>query len=369
MRLLFLIRSLDHGGAERQLAVLANELTQRGHTVAVAVFYGDGPLRRDFTAAGVTLFDLKKSGRWDILGFLVRLIRVARRFRPHVLHGYLPVSNILASVVSRFLPGCKLVFGIRASDMELGLYDRLSAAAYRVEARLSPLADAIISNSQAGLRAIVGRGFPAARCHVVPNGIDTERFRVDRSLGQPLRDRWGLSATTRLVGMVARIDPMKGHDVFLRAAALALASDPTLRFVCVGKGDDALAERLHALADTLSVPVIWAGAHDNVVAVYNALDLFVMPSPFSEGFPNVLAEAMACGLPCVATNVGDAGEIIGPLGATVPPGDAEALARAILDAPKNASPAAAARIQTEYSVARLADRTMAVLDRIVSPSH
>ncbi|WP_155801857.1 glycosyltransferase [Magnetospirillum molischianum] len=365
MRILFLIRSLDHGGAERQLAVLAGELTRRGHTVAVAVFYGDGPLRRELDQAGVTVFDLKKSGRWDIPAFLFRLIRVARRFRPQVLHGYLPVSNSLAALASRFLPGVKLVFGVRASDMDLGRYDRLSAAAYHLEARLSPLADAVISNSQAGRRAVTARGIPAERCHVIPNGIDTDRFHADRALGQSLRQGWGIPPESRLVGMVARIDPMKGHEVFLRAAAQARAIDPSLRFVCVGKGDAALTEQLRLLANDLSLPVIWVGAHDAVAAVYNAFDLFVMPSLYGEGFPNVLAEAMACGLPCVATDVGDAREILEPLGQTVQPGDVEALAQAILNAPKSPCPTAVTRIGETYSVTQLADRTLTVLNHIV----
>lgn len=365
LRILFLIRSLDHGGAERQLALLARELKRRGHRVAVAVFYAGGPLTADMHAAGIELIDLGKKGRWDILPFLGRLAGLVRRMRPHILHGYLPVSDILATLVAGLAGrGTRLVFGVRASDMDLSRYDRLAALAYRLEARLARFADAAICNSAAGRRAVIERGFPPGICEVVPNGVDVGRFRCDRALGQGLRRAWGIAESEKLVGMVGRVDPMKGREVFIRAVAEASRRDPTLRFVSVG-GTAAERSGLEALAAQTGAPIRWVDGRDDMVAVYNALDLFVLPSLYGEGFPNVLAEAMACGLACVASDVGDAAIMVEGLGTVVPPGDSDALARAILTADKDIVPEAIRRVHEDYSAEALANRTEAILTALV----
>lgn len=365
MDILFLIRSLDYGGAERQLCLLAQTLAGRGHGVSVAVFYAGGPLAAELAASGVAVHDLRKGGRWDILSFLWRLARLVRRLRPQIVHGYLPVANILAALVAPLVPGCRVVFGVRASDMELGHYDRLAAAAYGLEARFASRAHAIISNSRAGYRAAVARGCPAHSFHVVSNGIDTDRFRPDRALGAALRAEWGGGDGQRLVGMVARIDPMKGHDTFLRAAAAALTVDPKLRFICVGAGERGLEDQLRAQAVTLGVPVIWAPPRTDAAAIYNALDLFVLASTYGEGFPNVLAEAMACGVACVATRVGDAEEVLGGTGTVVDAGDADAMAQAIVEAPRGLQAETRLRVVEIYSVDRLAQSTEALLAELV----
>lgn len=364
MRIMFLIRSLGQGGAERQLVVLAGELLRRGHQVSVAVFYGDGPLRADLQAAGVPVHDLHKGGRWDVVPFLWRLWRLIGRERPHVVHGYMPISDILAGLVCLLSPGTRAVYGVRASDIDLSRYDWLSAAVYGIEARLGRLAKAVICNSQAGRDAVIKRGMAAHLCHVIPNGIDTRRFCLDRAKGDGLRQRWG-GDQGPIIGMVARLDPVKGHEVFVQAAARAAQSDPSLRFVCIGGGAAADMERLQAQARDLGVFIQWEDNHRDTPAVYNALDVLVQPS-LSEGFSNVLAEGMACGLPCIATDVGDSAAILGGHGILVPPGDAEALAQAILSSPKAPLPQAAAHMEANFSVATLGRRTEEILAAVRS---
>ncbi|MFH1060037.1 MAG: glycosyltransferase, partial [Pseudomonadota bacterium] len=328
MRLLLLIRSLDLGGAERQLCLLAGGLKARGHAVDVACFYAQGPLMAELAAAGVTVHPLGKSGRWDILGAALALKRLVARLRPQVLYSFLDTPNLLAALVRPLCPGLRVVWGVRASDMDLARYSRFAALAARLLPCLAWGADAIIVNSQAGAAVAQARGLPRRKLAVVPNGIDTDRFAPDPATGSPLRAAWGVGPDDLLAGLVGRIDPMKDHATFLRAMAQVRAVLPGLRLVCVGGGDENLMAELKALAASLGLADIlaWAGPRIDMPAVMNALDLCVLASAFGEGFPNVLGEAMACATPVATTAVGDAAWVVGRPELSAPPNDPAALA-------------------------------------------
>lgn len=327
LRILMLIRSLERGGAERQLSVLARGLQTRGHQVNVAVFYPGGALTDELLAAGVEVHSLDKRGRWDLPGFLLRLHRCLRRTRPQLLHGYLTVPNLLCVLLGAWRPGLAVVWGIRASDMRARHYDWLAGLGCWLECRLARLADLCISNSEAGRRHAIAGGFPESRLRVVANGIDTQRFRPDPAAGAGQRQCWGVATSAILIGLVGRLDPMKDHPTFLRMAAALLVRHPDLRFVCVGDGPAAYRQRLHAEATRLGLgeALIWAGECTAMPAVYNALNLLVSSSAFGEGFANVVGEAMACEVPCVVTAVGDGAIIVGDTGSVVPSANSRAL--------------------------------------------
>ena len=135
-----------------------------------------------------------------------------------------------------------------------------------------------------------------------------------------MRAEWKIDEETQLIGIVARFDPMKDHTTFLRAAALLVQNRDDVRFVVVGEGNTGYQKQLRAQFDELIMTqkVIWAGARTDMAAVYNAMDILTSSSAYGEGFSNVLGEAMACGVPCVATDVGDAAVILGESGLVVP---------------------------------------------------
>lgn len=369
-KILFLTRSLGRGGAERQLVELARGLHERGREVVVSVFYPGGPLEADLDAAGIPVRSLAKRGRWDTVGFFFRLLGLIRAERPVVLHSYLDVPNVLAAMLAPIIPHTRIVWGIRSSNMDLDLYDALARASSAAERVLARMPHAIILNSRAGMAFRVRRAFPAARMHVIPNGIDSQRYRPDRALGLHLRAAWTEKTGYLLIGNVARFHPMKDHPTFLRAAALVAEQRDDIRFICVGDGPVACKRDLQRLASELGLEgsVIWAGAQDDMGAVYNALDVACSSSSSGEGFSNAVGEAMACGIPCVVTDVGDSSWIVDHPLSVVPSGDPQSLAAALLRhcdlSPEERDEwgrRGRRRILTEFSLERLLDDTEAVL--------
>jgi glycosyltransferase involved in cell wall biosynthesis len=249
--------------------------------------------------------------------------------------------------------------------MDLERSSRAARYAFALSCRLARFAHLIIFNSRAGLEYHVARGYPRLRSAVIRNGIDTERWRPEPEAGAALRRTWGVGSDAPLIGIVARLDRIKGHETFIRAAALLARDREDVTFVIAGTGDSGLTARLRTLAAELGIEqrLIWAGGANDPVAVYNALDI-VTSSSLGEGFPNVVAEAMACGRPCVATDVGDTRELLGDDSLCVPPSDAAALHDAwsrVLswDPAQRAEVGSIARerVTRQFSIEALGDRT------------
>jgi glycosyltransferase involved in cell wall biosynthesis len=332
MTIMFLIRSLGPGGAERQLTNLAKGLQQSGHHVVVVTFYSGRWLEDELTDSGVTVRSLNKRGRWDIANAAWRFLRLVREVRPTILHSYLSTANLLSLLSKLFHPSLRVVWGVRASNVDFLVYDWFTKFSFSCECLLSNAADLIISNSIVGRDYHVAQGFPARKLIAIHNGIDIDCFKRDEQAGAAVRQELGLEDDDIVIGHVARLDPMKDHPTFLRAVALLVKKRANIRIVCVGEGPKRYREELRSLAKALGLAnrIIWAGSRRDMAAVYSACNVTVCSSAWGEGFPNVVAEAMACGVPCVATDVGDSGVILENLkGQLVPPGDPEALAASV----------------------------------------
>ncbi len=377
MRIVFLARALGPGGAERQLALMAAGLQRRGHDVIVATFYPGGTFREMVTSASARHVSLEKAGRWDVVGFLLRLRGLLRQERPDILYSLLPPANIIAYCATPRVAGMRRVWGIRVSNMEHGHYDWLARLSYAVERDLSSRADLIIFNARSGYRFAAAHGMAVGRSAVVPNGIDTAVFAPDEAARRQVRDAWAVDDGVHVVGMIGRFDPMKDHATFFAAAASVFRSRPNLLFVLAGNGVDEGTARLTELIrmNGLSGRVLLLGQRHDMPAVMAGLDILCLSSAFGEGFPNVLGEAMAAGTPCVATDIGDSREIVGDTGEIVTPGDPRALSdaldrllRRLERAPEDVRASARARIVENFSVDRLIDRTEELLDRLTTRS-
>jgi len=315
---------------------------------------------------------LRKGRRSAFVGFAIRFASLIRRERPDILHSYLVLPNLIAAAAHPFSKKTKIVWGVRASDMDWKAYDWLARLVFRLSKPLSHVADLIVVNSQAGYRYHVAQGYPASRMVVIANAIEVEVFRSMPEARRAVRAQWGASQHEKLVGIVGRLDPMKDHRTFLRAAA-ALRNEA--RFVIVGTGATGYTSYIKDLADRLGLAprVVWAGARDDTAAVFNAFDVAVCSSSWGEGFPNVIGEAMASGVPCVATDVGDSRLVLGDSHYIVERGDYVTLAARIDELLElssverdNLTSDARQRIADQFSVKMLADATARALGTLWS---
>lgn len=369
MKIVLLARMLSFGGAERQLVALAKGLHERGINVQVVLFYEGGGFDAEVIAMGIPVIYLGKKSRWDLIGFLIRFCRTLSGLQPEVVYSFLDLPNILAAIFHQVLGRPRLIWSVRAAGVEMQHYDWLTRFIPWIEAHLSFRAHRIIANSQAGLVWARDRGFVMRHITVVENGIDTGRFRADPAARDHVRREWQVSDDETLIGLPGRLDTMKDHPNFLRACARLASKCQGLRFVCIGSGAAEYQEELAALAKELGIEssLIWAGPRQDMPAVYGALDLACSASAFGEGFSNVVSEAMACGVPCVVTDVGDSARIVGDCGEVVPARDPFQLSLAMekmldrLVCEPDLRQRARARIENLFSVDNMVERTKRVL--------
>jgi glycosyltransferase involved in cell wall biosynthesis len=368
VKIAFLVRSLDCGGAERQLFVLGKGLKQRGHDVSVTVFYPNGFYERPLREAGVRVHSVGRQGRWDFIRPLRRALRCLENEQPEMVHSYMNLANIVTGLFKRRLRPAKIVWGVRNSGIRE--YGWLTILGAKLESALAPAADLIICNSSAGVTAGPLAGCRADRLTSIPNGFDPLEFFIDPVAREQTRADLGVGRDEFLIGRVGRLDPVKDYPGFLQMAKLLLKENGSrFRFVCVGPGPAEYARRLKQISAELGLGdrVIWTGLIKEMRNIYNALDLFVSTSKANEGFPNVLLEAMACGIPCVSTDVGDSREVLGDFGIIAPPQDYTALAnacRALAGDRPSASSVRASALE-RFNVDVLVRRTETTLSRLI----
>lgn len=307
-KVMILCRSLSIGGAERQIINLAHGLQARGIDVTITCFYHDP---HGFNTDKLNVIYLEKTGRYDIFGFIKKLIQTVKIQKPDILYSFLTIPNILNVLLKiTAQTKAKCIVGVRASDMNWQNYGFISGLTDRIEIMLLPLADRIICNSNRGLQHLLSQNSKTiSKTLVVPNGIDTSLYTNDLNTRTEFRKIWGVTDNTKVIALIARLDPIKNHKRFIDMAALVHKQNPKTFFVCIGGGTPDLKQHYLTYQENV-VPGCFAWV-DNVKKVpYAAFDLVCLTSD-SEGFPNVLCEAMAAGVMCVSTDVGDARDIIG----------------------------------------------------------
>lgn len=355
--LILLIRDLGFGGAQRQLVTLAKGLHGSHFQITVVSFYG-GPLAADLDSAGISHLSIGKMHRWDLLGFIARLTQTLRSLKPDFIHSFLAESNLMALLLKPLCGFPKVIWGIRDSESDAHQWGLLGKASFRLNCLLSPFADQIIANSETGRRWYQTHGFPKDDTHfeVIPNGIDTTRFVPQPDLAPP----------DTVLGIIGRLNPMKDHPTFIRAAALVHQTHPHVRFQIIGDGPADYRAELQTLAHGL--PITFLPACTDPENTYPTLTALVSSSAYGEGFSNVLGEALACGTPAIATNVGDAALVLGDTGFLAPPRDPAALAESIrqfLDLPPASRATLPQRcrqhIEQNFTLPHLFHRTAAAL--------
>ena len=365
IRIVHVISDLDTGGAEVMLAKLVGGMDRARFSNTVISLTDRGQLAEEIESSGVGVHILgMKRGRPDILA-LPRLIRLFKTLNPNIVQSWLYHADLLSALAMKFSGSPVLVWNVRCSDMDLNRYPPLTRWVQRVLAWWSAIPAAVIVNSEAGKQQHERVGYRPRRWQVISNGFDTEQFRQDSSIRLSLRKEWQIPGDAVIVALVARVDPMKDHATFLSAAQQVAKSRKNVYFLLIGKDTQTLAPVVAVKGLTDWVRVL--GYRSDIERLLPGVDVLCLSSAFGEGFPNVLGEAMACGIPCVSTDVGDARSIIGDTGLIVPVCDPVSLAHAIDDlidrgpaAREHLGRAARARIEAEYSLARIVDRYTAL---------
>jgi glycosyltransferase involved in cell wall biosynthesis len=358
------ITGLERGGAEAVLLRLVAAQAADTRVVVVSLTSA-GVYGSALAAAGAEVVVLgMRRGRVSLTG-LRRLARLLKTLRPDVVQTWMYHADLLGGGVAYLVGIRRIVWGIRNSD----LHPRTSARSTRWVARACAwlsrrVPTRIVCCSARAAQVHTALGYAANKIVVIPNGYDLARFAPDAAAGARWRANWGLAADETVIGCVARWDPQKDHATLLAGVQQCVARGLPVRCVLVGPGMEDANMALVELVDRCGLRgrVILAGPTDQVPALMNAFDLHVLASSYGEAFPNAVAESMACGVPNVVTDVGDAALIVGDCGAVVPPGDATALAAAIerlllLDGNARAAlrVRCRARIEDNFGMAKMID--------------
>ena len=365
IRIIHVISDLDTGGAEVMLAKLVQGMDRTRFANSVVSLTDRGQLGNQIESSGAAVHTLRiKRGRPDLRA-LPRLVRLFRQSRPSIVQSWLYHADLLSTLATRIVGSPSLVWNVRCANMALEHYPRQTRWVRWMLARLSRLPAAVVVNSNAGQRWHQQFGYRPRRWEVIPNGFDVAMFAPDSSARKRLREELRVPAEAVVVSLVARVDPAKDHQTFFSAASQVLHTHSTVHFLLVGKGTEQLAGEVRRWK--LDGHVSLVGHRSDVDRIMLGIDIACLSSSFGEGFPNVLGEAMACGIPCVSTDVGDARSIIGDTGLVVPVRDPTSLAHAMINlidrgpaARATLGRAARARIETEYSLARIVDRYTAL---------
>ena len=302
-----------------------------------------------------------------------RLREIMRREEPEILYSFGGhATRFISWFAVSTIPGIKLVWGVRGSGNRFHLLnnDIKYKIRYYLEKRISAFIPMVIYNSDASFSFRDRKGHNYKKQLVIKNGFDTEKFKPDSEARNRMRREWRVSEREKLIGIAGRVIPAKGFHIFLKAAAFVLKERTDVRFVCVGDGDENYKMDLENLSRELQLTshLIWAGFRSDMTSVFSSLDIFCSSS-YAEGGPNVIGEAMACGVPCVVTDVGDSAKIVGDMGIVAPHNEPEMLAKgllAMIERLPEIDPARIrARIVEDFTIERMVDETEKALQELL----
>jgi glycosyltransferase involved in cell wall biosynthesis len=360
-----IITDLNDGGAEAVLYRLCGHDSEGTHVVISLMDEGKySPLLR---RAGVEVHSLgMPRGRLTQKG-LSRLWRLLRQLRPEAVQTWMYHANLVGGLMARMAGILNVYWGVRHTALEAGSSKKSTIWVARLCAWLSLCVPRrIVYCAQKAREEHVGLGYDDRKSRVIYNGYDLSQFSADDEGRRRLRKDWDVSEDEVLLGMVGRFDPQKDHPNLFGALAKLKGKGHAVRCALVGKGlDRANASLMGSITGFGLSPdreLLLLGQRNDISTVMNALDIHVLSSAYGEAFPNVLAEAMACGTPCITTDVGDAALIVGETGWVVPPRDRKSLAHRILSAIKLSQDqpgwkirqmSCRKRIDTEFSIERM----------------
>lgn len=365
IRLCIIITGLDTGGAETSVFRLLERMDRALFDIHVISLSTKGAVGDRIEGLGIPVIAIGMSPGIAALRSFPRLIRMLRSIQPDVVHTVMYHADFAGGVAARLAGIRRVVWGVHHANLSPRHNKIFTLVAVYICSLLSRcVPDRIILCSERGRELHTSIGYDPSRMVVIPNGYDLQRFKPDGRARRSVRAELGLTYETTLVGLIARDDPLKNLTGFVTAAAWVNAVIPNVHFLLAGQGIDAnncvLVEAIAGAG--LDGIFHLLGTRNDIPRLMASLDVLALSS-HGEAFPNVLGEAMACGIPCVSTRAGDAADIIGDTGGLAPLGDMELLAERmieILQLPPDARRAlgarARARVRECYSLKNIVRR-------------
>lgn len=331
LNILHIITGLEPNGAEMMLFRLL-ESTREDLHCAVISLTGEGELGGRIRALGVPVISLRLQPGFGAFLSVPLLVREIRIRQPDLIQTWMYHANLIGGIAA-CIANRPIVWAIHHSNLDFGknkIHTLLTAYLSSIISTLLPKAIIYCSRRSASIHQNIG--YSKRKSILIPNGFDLSLYRPDHSVYLEVRAELGLREDCPLIGIVARFDPQKNHKGFIAAARIVLESHPETQFLMCGPGVDWNNKILSRWIDEsgLRSKFILLGNRRDVPRLMSALDILASSS-FGEAFSNVIGEAMACGVPCVATDVGDSAWMIGDTGRVVAPGDKFAFASALCD--------------------------------------
>jgi glycosyltransferase involved in cell wall biosynthesis len=329
-KILHIITGLRTGGAEMMLYKLLSRMDRAAFEAEVISLTDIGPVGKKIQNLGIPVRALGMKRRLTDLSALLKLARWIRRDPPDLIQTWMYHANLIGSLAAKLSGGIPVVWNIRRSNLDHLADKRTTIWTAKVCARLSErLPVRIVCCSEASRQAHAELGYAGHKMTVIPNGFDLAAFKPESDSKLSVCRELGISKDAPLIGLVGRFDPQKDHRNFIHAAALLNVHVPEAQFLLCG---DQVTWENSKLARWIEASGIAGrfhllGRRDDMPRLTAALDI-ASSSSYTEGFPNVIGEAMACGVPCVVTDVGDSALIVGNTGRVVPHKNSEALAAA-----------------------------------------
>lgn len=328
-----MITDLDTGGAEMMLLKLLSSLDPKQFLCRVVCLDRAGVLSCKFEQLGIQVTSLNLKPQIPNPMAVFKTIQIMKRWNPDVVQTWLYHADLLGTFASRIAGRGVLLWNVRCTNMDFSHYGRRTLWVMKACAVLSRFPYMILANSHASVEYHRKMGYAARRMRVIPNGFDLDHLKFDPLLRGQLREELKIPETAPCIGLVARFDPMKDHATFFSAAETIASKRPDAHFVLCGEGVTRKNPELRACLGNLKTAskLHLLGHREDISRIMAGLDLFVLSSSFGESFPNVIGEAMSCGIPCVVTDVGDSSRIVADTGRVVSPGNPHEMAGAVLE--------------------------------------
>jgi glycosyltransferase involved in cell wall biosynthesis len=331
VKILHLITGLDIGGAEMMLYRLCQQQIMGGDVPYVVSLKSNGNMKALLLEQEIPVYELGfPKGSFSFPGFK-SLVTVIREANPDVIHCWMYHANLIGSFASLITGNIPVIWAIHNTTLSVQKSSKFTLLIMRLLGLISFLPKQIVYCSLASKKIHEKYFYTKSKGKFIPNGVDTCLFSPNKEKRSTKIHELQIDQNQFIIGMIGRYDPQKDYPNFVRAANIIMQGYKNIQFIMCGPGVNESNQELMELISTTYDPTKYhlIGSHFDIENVHNCFDLFILTSSYGEAFPIVLTEAMACEVPCISTDVGDASFIIGETGLVVPIKNPQAIADAV----------------------------------------